>query len=139
MCSAGKESICNGIQGDLDLIPPLGRSPGEGKGYPLQYSGLKNSMNCRVHGVTEESDMTGQLSLSLQLLYNVVLVSAAQQCECIICMHISPPSWTSLSSSPHPTPLDHHRALYSRYRIHVNPNLLIHPTPLPAPSPHTYF
>ena len=36
--SAGKESACN--LGDRDLIPGLGRSPGEGKGYPLQYPGL---------------------------------------------------------------------------------------------------
>ena len=40
--SAGKEFPCN--VGDLDLIPGLGRSLGEGKGYPLQYSGLENSM-----------------------------------------------------------------------------------------------
>ena len=39
--SAGKESACN--MGDLGSIPGLGRSPGEGKGYPLQYSGLVNS------------------------------------------------------------------------------------------------
>ena len=39
--SAGKESTCN--VGDLGLIPGLGRSPGKGKGYPLQYSGLENS------------------------------------------------------------------------------------------------
>ena len=39
--SAGKESTCN--LGDLGLIPRLGRSPEEGKGYPLQYSGLENS------------------------------------------------------------------------------------------------
>jgi len=42
--SAGKESACNA--GDLSLIPGLGRSSGEGKGYPLQYSGLENSMDC---------------------------------------------------------------------------------------------
>ena len=47
--SAGKESAC--IVGDLESIPGLGRSPGEGKGYPLKYSGLKNSMT--VHGVTK--------------------------------------------------------------------------------------
>ena len=41
--SAGKEAACN--PGDLDSIPGLGRSPGEGKGYPLQYSGLENSMD----------------------------------------------------------------------------------------------
>ena len=44
--SAGKESTCN--VGDLGLIPELGRSPGEGKGYPLLYSGLENSMDCIV-------------------------------------------------------------------------------------------
>ena len=37
--------------GDLGLIPGLGRFPGEGKGYPLQYSGLENSMDYTVHGV----------------------------------------------------------------------------------------
>ena len=49
--SAGQESTCNA--GDLGSIPELGRSPGEGKGYPLQYSGLKNSMDCIVHGITK--------------------------------------------------------------------------------------
>ena len=49
--SAGKESACNA--GDLGLIPGLGISPGEGKGYPLQYSGLENSMDCIVHGVAK--------------------------------------------------------------------------------------
>ena len=58
--SAGKESACN--TGDLGSIPGLRRSPGEGKGYPLQYSGLENSMDCIVHGVAE-SDMTERLLL----------------------------------------------------------------------------
>ena len=52
--SDGKESACNA--GDLGLIPGLGRSPGEGKGDSLQYSGLENSMDCIVHWVAE-SDM----------------------------------------------------------------------------------
>ena len=47
--SAGKESACN--VGDLGSIPGLGRSPGEVKGYPLQYSGLENFMDNIVHGV----------------------------------------------------------------------------------------
>ena len=47
--SVGKESACNG--GDLGSIPGPGRSPGEEKGYPLQYSGLGNSMDCIVHEV----------------------------------------------------------------------------------------
>ena len=58
--SAGKESACNA--GDLGSISGLGRSPGEGKGYPLQDSGLENSMDCIVHGVAK-SDTTEQLSL----------------------------------------------------------------------------
>ena len=49
--SAGKEFACN--VGDLGSIPGLGRSPGEGKGYLLRYSGLENSMDCIVHGVAE--------------------------------------------------------------------------------------
>ena len=49
--SAGKVSACN--VGDMGFIPKLGRSPGEGKGYPLQYSGLENSMDYRVHGITK--------------------------------------------------------------------------------------
>ena len=49
--SAGKESTCN--MANLGLIPRLGRSPGDGKGYPLQYSDLKNSMNYIDHGVTK--------------------------------------------------------------------------------------
>ena len=49
--STGKESSCNA--GDLGSIPGLGRAPGEGKGYLLQYSGLENSMDCIVHGVAK--------------------------------------------------------------------------------------
>ena len=55
--SAGKES---GNAVDLGLIPGLGRSPGEGKGYPFQYSGLENSKDCIVQrvkkGLTRLSD-----------------------------------------------------------------------------------
>ena len=49
--SVGKESACN--VGDLGSIPGLRRSPGEGQGYPLQYSGLENSMDYTVHGVAK--------------------------------------------------------------------------------------
>ena len=54
--SNGKESACNA--GDLDLIPGSGRVPGEGNGYPLQYSCLENSMDrgnwqVTVHGVAK--------------------------------------------------------------------------------------
>ena len=60
--SAGKESVCN--VGDVGSIPELSRSPGKGKGYPLQCSGLEKSMDCIVH-VVAELDMTERLSLSL--------------------------------------------------------------------------
>ena len=46
--SAGNESTCNAE--DLGLIPGLGRFPGEGNNYPLQYSGLENSMDSIVMG-----------------------------------------------------------------------------------------
>ena len=64
--SDGKESVCN--VGDLGLIPGLGRSPGEGKGYPLQFwpgefHGLYNLWGCK------ELDMTERLSLSLHVMH----------------------------------------------------------------------
>ena len=49
--SAGKESTCS--VGELGLIPGLGRSPGEGTSYPLQYSGLDYSMDYIVHGIAK--------------------------------------------------------------------------------------
>ena len=49
--SVGKESACNAE--DVGSIPGLERIPGEGKGYPLQYPGLENSMDCIVHGVVK--------------------------------------------------------------------------------------
>ena len=55
--SVDKESACNA--GDLGLIPGLGRSPGEAKGYPFQYSGLENITDYIVHGVVK-----GQTQLS---------------------------------------------------------------------------
>ena len=59
--SVGKESAC--IAGDPCLIPGLGKSAREGIGYPLQDSGLENSMDCIVHGIAE-SDRTERPSLS---------------------------------------------------------------------------
>ena len=49
--SVGKEASCNA--GDLGSIPGSGRSAGEGKDYPLQYSGLENSIDCLVHRVAK--------------------------------------------------------------------------------------
>ena len=75
--SAGKESTCN--VGNLSLIPGLGRSPVGGKGYPRQYSGLKNSMDCIVHGGAKS---WAPLS-DFHLLYSVVLVSGVRQSDSV--------------------------------------------------------
>ena len=61
--SVGKKSACSA--GDLGSIPGLGRSPGEGKGYPLQYSGLENSIDYIVHGVTRVGHDGATFTLSL--------------------------------------------------------------------------
>ena len=81
--SASKESAFN--MGDLGSMPGLGRSPGERKGYPLQYSGLQNSMDSVVCGVAE-SDMTERLPFhSIPCIYHTAAADAAakslQSCQ----------------------------------------------------------
>ena len=75
--SAGRESACNA--GDLGSIPGLGRSPGEGNSYPLLYSGLENSMDCVVHGVTKSQ--TGMQTLSCDM-WDLVLNQGPLHWEC---------------------------------------------------------
>ena len=60
----GKESTCNA--GDPGSIPGLVRSAGEGIGYPLQYSGLENSMDCIVHGVTNSRTRLNDLHFTMK-------------------------------------------------------------------------
>ena len=64
--SGGKEPVCQFSRQTLGWISRLERFPGEGKGYPLQYSGLENAMDCIVHGVTNGQKMTERLSVSLK-------------------------------------------------------------------------
>ena len=69
--SAGKESACNA--GDLGSIPGLGRSPEEGNGYPLQYSGLENSMDrgawqATIHGVTKSQPQLSNFQKAMKTL-----------------------------------------------------------------------
>ena len=64
--SAGKESACNG--GNLGSIPGLGKTPGEGNGYPLQYSGLENSVGCIVHGVPKSWTWLSNLHFTYHVL-----------------------------------------------------------------------
>ena len=65
--SAGKEAAYNA--GDLGSIPGLGRSPGEGKGYQLQYSGLENSMDFIIHGVAKSQTQLSKFHFHY-LIYN---------------------------------------------------------------------
>ena len=63
--SAGKESTCSA--GDLGSIPVLERSSGEGKGWPLQYSGLENSRDHTVHGVSKSQIQLSDFHLTRSL------------------------------------------------------------------------
>ena len=66
----GKESTHNA--GDWDLIPGLGRFLGEGNSYPLQYSGLENSMDCIVHGVAKSR--TQLINSHFQIFFILIAV-----------------------------------------------------------------
>ena len=59
--SAAKEFAFNA--GDLGLIPGLGRYPGQENGYPFQYSGLENSIDCTVHGVAKSQTQPSDFHL----------------------------------------------------------------------------
>ena len=63
--SDGKESACNA--GNLGSVPELGRSSGEGKGYPIQYSGLENSTECTVHEVTKSQTPLSDFHFPLEV------------------------------------------------------------------------
>ena len=72
--SGGKASARNA--GDLGSIPGLGRSPGEGKGYPLQYFGLENSMGCIVYGVAKSRTRLSDFHFHSSQ-YHIVLITVA--------------------------------------------------------------
>ena len=65
--SASKESACS--VGDLDSVSGLGRPPGGGNGYPLQYSGLENSMDCVVHWVTQSQTQLSDFHANFYVKY----------------------------------------------------------------------
>ena len=71
-CSVGKESTCN--VGDPGFIPGLGKSPGKGKGYPLQCSGLENSMDSKVHEVAKSWTRLSNLHMNMNIeLYELFM------------------------------------------------------------------
>ena len=97
--SDGKEFTCS--VGDLGSIPGSGRSPGERRGNPLQYSCLENPHRQRsLLGYSpwghKELDMTERLTHTqthTKLFYNVALVSSIQQNDSAICIHVSSLFW----------------------------------------------
>ena len=75
--SVGKESACNA--GDLGSITGLGRSPGEGKGYLLHYSGLENSMDHTVHGVAKSGTQLSNFHFHFQVYTFYVLSTLGKE------------------------------------------------------------
>ena len=80
--SEGKESACN--MGELGSIPELGRYPGEGKSYSLQYSGLENSMDCIVHGITKSRTRLSDFHFRLKIQNLIKISICGYACECIL-------------------------------------------------------
>ena len=87
--SAGIESSCNA--GDLGLIPGLGRSPGEGKAYPRQYSSLGNSMDCIIHGVAKNQTQLSYFHLNEMIfVFYYVFQHVGDSFMCDVWLHFIP-------------------------------------------------
>ena len=84
--SDSKELACN--EGDLGLIPGLGRSPGEGKGCPLKYSGLENSIDCIVHGVTKSRTQLSDFHFHFSIHFEFPFVYGVRECFNLILLHV---------------------------------------------------
>ena len=97
--SAGKEFTHN--VGDLGSIPGLGRSPGEGKGYPLQYSGLEKSMDCPWGH--KELDKIEQLSLSFKSRKQIIETSSKIFDIVTVLSFQTISSWGNIRNNPRKT------------------------------------
>ena len=131
-CSSGKESACN--VGDLGSIPGLGRSPGEGKGYPLQYSGLETSMDCIVQGVTKSQTRLSDFHFHFhgEMKWNIVgleqMEIQEQRSLCFFCL--------SCSSTPQAMSSNHSLGIWPQMASGPNimTTLVWYPLPLTAIS-----
>ena len=96
--SAGKESASNA--GDLGSIPGLGRSPGEGKGYPLQYSGLENCMDGIIQAVTKSWTLLSNFHSFIPSSWNSLLLGILffKKASCLLTDSV-PPESTNLYDS----------------------------------------
>ena len=144
MCgSADKESTCNA--GDLGSIPGLGRSLAEGKGYPLQYSGLENPMDCIVHGVTDNWTRLSDLHFHFQIIdkswenkessyhSNKCMIFRSDQIRSVTqsCPTLCGPM--NLSTLGHPV---HHQLLdFTETHVHQVSDAIQPSHPLSSPSP----
>ena len=95
--SAGKESSCNAR--DLGSISELGRSPGEGKGYQLQYSGLENSVDCIVHEVTKSQTWLSDFHFHYIYIYHCIhgmeyYSATKKRVKRMKFCHLQPSGWT---------------------------------------------
>ena len=80
--SSGKGAACNA--GDPSSIPGSGRSAGEAKGYPLQYSGPENSMDCMAHGVEKiQTRLSFGLSNGIHIVCTIKYMANIPLYECI--------------------------------------------------------
>ena len=118
-----------GDSGDACSIPRLGRSPGEGKGYPLQYSALENSMDCSLW-CCKESDVIERLSLHftslINLLSSVQFSSVAQPC---------PTLCDPMSHRTPGLPVHHQLPEFTQTHVHRVGDAIQPSHPLSSPSP----
>ena len=131
---AGKESVC--YAGDLGSIPGLGRSPGEGKVYPLQYSGLENFMDYTytVHGVaknqTRLSDFHFHFHIGLEPIlrnFSSVQFSLVVQSCLTLC--------NTLDYSTPGLPVHHQLPEFTHTHVHWVSDAIQPSHPLSSPSP----
>ena len=125
--SAGKESSCNA--GNLGLIPGLGRSPRERKGYPLQYYGLENSMDCIVHGVAKSQTRLSDFHKAWLII--AVWFSAAQRSKHQIGIYLkgSAPIYCPVHSPPSHFTHDHSTDFVLFHQHRSNPSSFSPPPP----------
>ena len=121
---AGKESAFN--VGNLGLIPGLGRSPGEGKGCPLQYSGLENSMDCIVHGVAKSRTRLSDFHFYFTMMMRSQFNSVAQSC---------PTFCNPMNCSTPGLPVRHQLPEFTQTQVYRVGDAIQPSHPLSSPSP----
>ena len=127
--SVSKESACN--VGDVGLIPGLGRSLVEGKGYPLQYSGLENSMDSPWG--RKQSDTTERLSLTLSELAKLGQLPVQFSSVAQSCLTLCDP----MNQSTPGLPVHHQLPEFTQTHVHRVDDAIQPSHPLSSPSPPT--